>query len=251
MNRFKKLYSTSIGKKFIAATTGIILFGFLIGHVAGNLKVFTGSSTHQVDGEEQHVPHIDEYGQFLREAGSPILPEQVGLWIARIVLLVCLVLHVIVVIQLATLNKAARPVGYVKSKKSAATPAAIYMMFSGLLILGFIIFHILHFTTGTIQLGKFEHGYVYNNLSHSFTQWPIAIGYVVVMCVLAFHLYHGVWSLFQTLGLDNPDRNAMLRTIAVVFAIGLAVGFSAVPIAFMAGAMPETFDYMHNLLTDH
>lgn len=251
MKRLKKLYSTSIGKKFIAATTGLILFGFLIGHVAGNLKVFTGTSTHHVEGEEQQVPHIDEYGQFLREVGAPVIPEKVGLWTFRVILLVALVLHVIVVIQLASLNKAARPVGYVKSKKSAATPAAIYMMFSGLFILGFIIFHILHMTTGTIQLGKFEHGYVYNNLSHSFTQWPVAIGYVVVMVVLTFHLYHGVWSLFQTLGFDNPDRNAMLRTIAAVFAIGLAVAFSAVPIAFMTGAMPETFEYMHNLLTDH
>ncbi len=251
MNRFKKLYSTSIGKKFIAATTGIILFGFLIGHVAGNLKVFTGNSSHQVDGEEQLVPHIDEYGQFLREAGTPLLPEQMGLWIARSVLLIALVLHVIVVIQLSHQSKAARPIGYVKSKKSAATPAALYMMFSGLLILGFIIFHILHFTTGTIELGKFEHGYVYNNLSHSFTQWPIALGYVLVMFVLAFHLYHGIWSLFQTLGLDNPDRNKLFRGFAAVFAIALAVGLAAVPISFMTGAMPEPVEYLHNLLSDH
>lgn len=251
MNRFKKLYSTSIGKKFIAATTGIILFGFLIGHVAGNLKVFTGSTSHQVDGEEQLVPHIDEYGQFLKEAGSPILPEQVGLWIARIVLLVALILHVVVVIQLSLQSKAARPVGYVKSKKSAASPAALYMMFSGLLILGFIIFHILHFTTGTIPLGKFEHGYVYNNLSHSFTQWPIALGYVVVMCFLAFHLYHGIWSLFQTLGLDNPDRNKMLRCFAATFAIALALGFAIVPISFLTGGMPEPVEYLHKLLTNH
>jgi succinate dehydrogenase / fumarate reductase cytochrome b subunit len=251
MNRFKKLYSSSIGKKFIAAVTGVILFGFLIGHVAGNLKVFTGSSTHVVDGEEQYVPHIDEYGQFLKEAGTPILPEQVGLWIARSVLLVALILHVVVVIQLSLQSKAARPVGYVKSKKSAASLSSLYMMFSGLLILGFIIFHILHFTTGTIQLGTFEHGYVYNNLSHSFSKWPVAIGYVIVMVVLAFHLYHGVWSLFQTLGLDNPDRNKALRTVAATFAIVLAIGFAAVPLSFMTGSMPETVEYVRTLLTDH
>lgn len=251
MNRFKKLYSTSIGKKFLAAITGIILFGFVVSHAAANLKVFTGSTTHVVDGKEQHVPHIDEYGQFLREAGTPIIPKKMGLWIARIVLLVSLIVHVVVVIQLSAQNRAARPVGYVKSKKSAASPAALYMMFTGLLILGFIIFHILHFTTGTIQLGDFEHGYVYNNLSNSFTKWPVAIGYIVVMCFLAFHLYHGVWSLFQTLGFDNPDRNAMLRCVAIVFAIGVAAGFAAVPISFLSGAMPETVEYMHELLTDH
>lgn len=251
MQRVLKLYSTSIGKKFIAAITGLILFGFLIGHAAGNLKVFTGSSTKVVDDVEYKIPHIDEYGQFLKEAGKPILPEKMGLWIARLVLLGSLVLHVVVVIQLSAQSRAARPVKYVVSRKSAATLPALYMMFSGLLILGFIIFHILHFTTGTIPLGDFEHGYVYNNLRSSFVKWPVAIGYVGVMVVLGFHLYHGVWSLFQTLGLDNPDRNKALRMIAVVFAAGISLSFALVPLSFMFGGMPESFDYLHELLSDH
>ena len=163
MNRVQALFASTIGKKFIAAITGLILFGFLAGHVAGNLKVFTGKTA-------EGVPHIDEYAHFLRIAGSPILPEQMGLWIARGVLLGSLILHVVVVIQLAMLNQEARPVDYVRTKKKAATLPALYMMFSGLLILGFVIFHILHFTTGTIVIGDFEYGYVYNNLRSSFFQ---------------------------------------------------------------------------------
>ncbi len=246
MNRLASLYKSTIGKKFIAAVTGLILFGFLAGHVAGNLKVFTGFS-------ENNVPHVDEYGQFLKEVGVPVLPSMVGLWIARAVLLGSLIMHVVAVVQLSMQSAESRPIGYIRSKKAAATLPAQWMMYSGILILGFIVFHILHFTTGTLDLGveKFEHGYVYNNLSNSFSRWPVAIGYVLVMIVLGFHLFHGIWSLFQTLGLDNPDRNKSLRIFAVVAAVGLIVGFSAVPIAFALGVMPDAVEYVHSLLTSH
>ena len=244
MHRIQALYASTIGKKFIAAVTGIILFGFLLGHVAGNLKVFTGKTA-------EGVPHIDEYGQFLKVAGAPMVPEQFVLWGARATLLLALVLHVLVVTQLALLSQEARPVDYVKSKKKAATLPALYMMFSGLLILGFIIFHLLHFTTGTIKLGTFQHGAVYENIHSSFSNPLVAGGYVLVMIVLAFHLYHGVWSLFQTLGLDNPDRNKMLRMLATGLTLAIVLGFISIPIAFMSGQMPEPISYPHELLTGH
>lgn len=243
MNRISTLYSSSIGKKSIAAVTGLILFGFLIGHVAGNLKVFTGSTA-------EGVPHIDEYGQFLRELGEPLLPFMAGLWIARAVLIVSLVLHVIVVSQLALQSSAARPTKYVRSQKVASSTPARWMMYTGLLVLVFIVFHILHFTTGTIRLGEFEHGTIYNNLRHSFTIWPVAIGYSVVMIVLGMHLYHGVWSLFQTLGLDNPDRNKALRTFALVMTLVITIGFIVVPLSFVTGMMPNLSEYAHDLLTE-
>ena len=244
MKRLTSLYSTTLGKKVIAAITGLILFGFLVGHVAGNLKVFTGVSA---DG----VPHIDQYGQFLKEVGEPILPYMMGLWIARSVLLVSLIVHVIVVSQLALRSAEARPVNYVRSKKVAASLPAQWMMYSGILIFVFIIFHVLHFTTGSIQFGQFEHGTVYSNLWHSF-QYPIvALGYVLVMAVLGVHLFHGVWSLFQTLGFDNPDRNQALRWLAIVASVGLVLGFAAVPLAFMSGALPQPVEYFHELLTGH
>ncbi len=244
MNRIQSLYASTIGKKFIASITGLILFGFLLGHVAGNLKVFTGTTA---DG----VPHIDEYGQFLKVAGEPMIPEMFALWSARVVLLVALILHVLVVVQLALLSAEARPINYVKSRKKAATLPALWMMFSGLLILCFIIFHILHFTTGTIRLGKFEHGYIYNNLTHSFSNPVVAVGYVFVMIVLGLHLNHGVWSMFQTLGLDNPDRNKSLRVFATGLTIVIILGFIVVPISFMSGMMPGVVTYSHELLTGH
>ncbi len=123
------------------------------------------------------------------------------------------------------------------------------MMYSGLLILAFIVFHILHFTTGTIQLGEFEHGAIYQNLYNSFSLWPVAIAYIFVMLVLGLHLYHGVWSLFQTLGFDNPDRNRALRALAVVLTLGVVIGFILVPMSFVIGVMPDPVEYVPELLT--
>ena len=241
MNRITTLYSSTIGKKFIAAVTGLVLFGFLVGHVAGNLKVFTGTT-------EAGVPHIDEYGQFLKVAGEPFLPEMAGLWIARMVLLGSVVLHIVVVVQLAFRNLEARPVGYVRSKKTASSLAALWMMFSGSLIAFFIVFHLLHFTVGALPIGEFKHGAVYENLYSSFRNPLISLFYLVVMGVLGFHLYHGVWSLFQTLGIDNPDRNKALRMFAIIATIGIVVGFALVPLSFMTGMMPEPTAYDPALL---
>ena len=241
MNRITTLYSSTIGKKFIAAVTGLILFGFLAGHVAGNLKVFTGST-------EAGVPHIDEYGQFLKVAGEPFLPKMAGLWIARLVLLASVALHIVVVVQLAFRNLEARPVGYVRSKKAASTLAALWMMFSGGLIAFFIVFHLLHFTVGVLPIGDFKHGAIYENLYSSFRNPLISLFYVLVMGVLGFHLYHGVWSLFQTLGIDNPDRNKSLRMFAIIATIGIVVGFALVPLSFMTGMMPEPTAYDPALL---
>lgn len=244
MNRIQTLYASSIGKKMVAAITGVILLGFLLGHVAGNLKVFTGSTS-------QGVPHIDEYAQFLKVAGAPLLPAMMGLWIARLVLLGALILHVVTVAQLAMLSAEARPVGYVKTNRRAASLPALWMMFSGGLILVFVIFHILHFTTGTIEIGEFTHGYVYNNLAKSFANPLVAIGYSLVMIVLGFHLNHGIWSLFQTLGLDNPDRNKQLRILSTGITLAIVLGFMAVPLAFMSGQMPDVVTYSRELLGGH
>lgn len=246
MNRISRLYASSIGKKFVVAVTGIVLFGFIAGHMAGNLKVFTGTSG---DG----VPHIDEYGQFLKTFGTPILPKMLGLWIARTVLLASFVLHIVTVILLSRQNQAARPIPYIESRKRASSLSARWMMVSGLVILGFVVLHILHFTTGTIQIGdpSFEHGYVYNNLSGSFSVWYVAISYTIVMVMLGFHLYHGVWSLFQTLGFDSPDYNKTIRTVAVAFTVVITVGFILVPLSFMLGMMPSPVEYDHTLLDSH
>lgn len=254
MKRLKLLFSSSIGKKFVAAITGLIMFGFLVGHAAGHLKIFTGAGA---DG----IPHIDHYGQFLKDFGSPALPPMVALWGARLFLLGSVILHVVVVMQLSDQNKKARPVDYVKKKRSAASPAALYMMVTGTMILAFIVLHILHFTTGSFSsmLGEFKHGAVYNNMAHSFSKPWVAIPYIIMMVIIGFHLYHGVWSLFQTLGLDNPDRNALLRAAAMIFAIGVSATFCLIPLAFIFGGEPSVdnegmnriYEYAHEKLSSH
>lgn len=234
MNRLVNLYQSNVGKKVIAAVTGLILFGFLLGHVTGNLKVFTGNT----DGG---MPHIDEYGHFLRVVGEPMVPKEGVLWGARVVLLVSVLLHILVVIQLAMHSQEARPTGYVKTKRSMASLSALYMMFSGGLIAFFIVFHILHFTAGMLPLGDFKEGQIYFNLYQSFSPqyWFVSLFYIVTMVVIGLHLNHGVWSLFQTLGLDNPDRNKMIRIGTTVVTVLIIAGFIAVPLSFLAGLMPE------------
>jgi len=245
MKRLKLLFASSIGKKFIAAITGLIMFGFLVGHAAGHMKIFTGA-------DAAGVPHIDHYGQFLKDFGAPALPPMLALWGARLFLLGSVVLHVVTVILLSDQNKKARPVGYVKTKRSMASPAALYMMVTGTAILAFIVLHILHFTTGSLPLlGDHEHGEVYANMMNSFSIWWVSLGYIIMMVVIGFHMYHGVWSLFQTLGLDNPDRNMYLRAFAIVFSIGVSALFILVPLSFFSGMMPEAVDYPHELLSKH
>lgn len=232
MGRLARLYHSTLGKKAIVAVTGILLFGFVAGHMLGNLKAFTGTGA---DG----VPHIDEYAHFLRVAGAPLLPHGAVLWSVRIVLLAALVLHVALAIQLALGNRAARPIRYQQHVFVASTRAARSMMVTGIALLVFIVLHILHFTTGTIDITPVVPETVYANIYYAFGVWFIALFYVLAMAVLALHLYHGVWSLFQTLGLDNPDRNRGLRMFAIAAAVVLFLGFCAVPVLFFAGVMPD------------
>jgi len=231
MRRLRLFYQSTPGQKAVAALTGVVLFLFLAMHMAGNLKAFLAPH----DG----APAIDHYGRFLRTAGEPLLPHGTLLWVTRIVLLACFVLHIWTVMQLTRRNRAARPLPYLGGAPGNASFAARSMLGTGIFVGAFVVFHVLHFTTGSIRIGEFEHGQVYANLYHSFGFALAALFYVAAMIVLAVHLYHGVWSLFQSLGLDNPDRNAGLRGFAVAAAVLIAVGFMAVPICFLLGVLPE------------
>ena len=232
MERAKRFLSSTLGIKAVVAVTGVILFGFVVLHMLGNLKTFTGS-------DDNGVPHVDQYAHFLRTMGEPMLPHGFALWATRIVLLIALVAHVGMVIRLQQRNRAARPIDYHhRPVHEVSSFAARTMLASGILILVFVIIHILQFTTGTIQVTPIVHEQVYANLYNAFTVWSVALFYVIAMGLLGFHLYHGVWSLFQTLGIDNPDRNRVLRVTAAIAAVGLVVGFSSVPLLFTFGLMP-------------
>ncbi len=232
MERATRFLGSTLGMKAVVAVTGVILFGFVVLHMLGNLKAFTGN-------DDDGTPHIDSYAHFLRTMGEPMLPHGFALWANRIVLLVALVAHVGMVIRLQQRNRAARPVDYDhRPVRAVSSFAARTMLVSGVLILVFVIIHLLQFTTGTIQLTPIVPDQVYTNLYSAFTVWFVALFYVVAMVLLGFHLYHGVWSLFQTLGVDNPDRNRALRLSAAIAAVGLVAGFSSVPLLFTLGLLP-------------
>ena len=228
MSRLGDFYRSVIGKKAIVAVTGLIMILFLIGHVTGNLKIF-------LPDPEPGVYDIDAYAEFLRSVGEPLVPHEGVLWGTRAVLLLSVLLHALCVIQLAARNRAARPVGYSSVRYKQATLPARMMMVSGVLLLAYVVFHILHFTTGTVLPASFEEGAVYANLYRAFSSWPLVILYVAGMALVAFHLYHGAWSVFQTFGIDNPDRNRSLRLLALVLAVLIFAGFVTVPVSFLAG----------------
>ncbi|MFI5402600.1 MAG: succinate dehydrogenase cytochrome b subunit [Planctomycetota bacterium] len=224
MSRARTLLRTAVGLKFVVAVTGLVLFGWVAMHMLGNLKTFLGPEA------------IDSYAKGLRTLGEPFVPAGFALWAVRLLLLGCVVLHVGAAAKLTARNRAARPIPYDRYVPTESTFSARFMLVSGSVLLVYVVLHVLHLTTGTILPG-FEEGHVYGNLSRAFGMSAVAVFYIGAVAVLALHLYHGVWSLFQTLGLDNPDRNPKLRAFAAGSAIALFLGFAAVPLAFLVGAL--------------
>ncbi|MFN4895525.1 MAG: succinate dehydrogenase cytochrome b subunit [Pseudomonadota bacterium] len=230
MSLIVNFYSSTIGKKVAMALSGVVLVLFVVGHMAGNLKIFAGINPATGDYK------IDDYGRFLRTMGSEMLGESGVLWIVRVVLLACLVIHAVSGILLAKANRSAKPEGYKVKSYRSANAASLTMLYGGLFLLLFVTFHILHFTTGTVHW-SFVEGDVYANVWSAFQNLLTAGFYVVAMALLALHLYHGTWSMFQTLGVDTPRWNKGLRTVAKVVAVALFVGFSAVPVSIATGLL--------------
>jgi len=214
-----------IGKKIVMAATGVVLIGFVIAHMVGNLKMFANPS------------EINAYSRFLREVGSPALSYGELLWIVRIVLLICVSLHITAAVQLTRMNWAARPVNYSVKRDIETTWAAHLMRWSGLLLIVFIIFHLLHLTRGVVgfKAGQFKHLAVYQNVLAAFSVWPISVFYIVAMAALCLHLSHGIWSMLQTLGWGTAQNEPTLRIVSRVLAVVVFLGFSSIPVAVMAG----------------
>ncbi len=208
------------------------MFLFVIGHMLGNLKAFSG-----VDPQTQ-THHLDLYAVFLREIGADIFGNSGFLWLFRAILAISVIAHFATVYQLRKLNLASRPQNYQKYSYGAASLAARWMWIGGLIIAFFIVYHILHFTTGDLHFYGFEHGAVYANIYSAFSRWYVLLIYAVAMLALSAHLYHGVWSVFQTLGINSRDWNGMLRNFALGAAVLILVGFLSVPVAIFAGLLP-------------
>jgi len=219
-----EVYSTAVGKKYVMAITGIIGLGYIVAHMIGNLKAFFGPTA------------LNEYGEWLRESLLyPILPHTWALWGMRAVLILAVVLHVHAAYGLTRVNMAARPVPY-QSKRDyvAANFAARTMRWTGVIVFAFIIYHLADFTWGVANPG-FERGEVYRNLVASFERWPVAVTYIIANVLLGVHIYHGIWSMFQSLGINNRRFNHLRKALAVGFTVVVIGGFIAVPIAALAG----------------
>lgn len=214
-NRVLHFFEATIVKKAIMAVTGIILLGFVTGHLLGNLQVFLGAA------------RLDAYAAFLK--GNLEL-----LWGTRILLLVAVAAHIIVTVQLASIKSRARPVSYAKKNNSHSSLASRTMYWSGPMIAAFVIYHLLHMTVGTVH-PNFSETKVYENLVYGFQQWPVTLAYVVAMALLCLHLNHGIYSFFQTLGLAHPRYTPGIKAVARAISILFFVGYSSIPAAVLAG----------------
>ena len=212
-------WASTNGKKAVMAVTGLVMFGFIIGHLAGNLQVFEGPAK------------LNAYGKLLHTLGEL-------LWPVRIVLLLCVTLHIIATVQLALLKKRARPVGYTAKKAIASSYASRTMYWSGPIVLAFIIFHLLHLTAGYIHPEyRFIEGDVYHNVVAGFQVWWVSIWYILAVCLLGLHLRHGLWSMFQSLGMNHPRHTPILKSAAWVIALAIVLGYISIPISVLAGVV--------------
>ncbi|HEY6331271.1 MAG TPA: succinate dehydrogenase cytochrome b subunit [Blastocatellia bacterium] len=216
-NRVLGFYSTTVGKKVVMAVTGIIGILYVFFHMLGNLQLFQGAE------------RIDAYSAALHY--SPML-----LWTARIILIAAVVLHVVAAYQLAVVSTKSRPVGYARWKAVSSDIASRTMRWTGPILLLFIIYHLLHLTTGTLNPDYVE-GAVFNNVTAAFKIWWVSAIYIVSMLALGFHLYHGIWSVFQSIGASSPGYDARIRVLATILTIIIVLGFISIPVAVMAGAV--------------
>ena len=209
-------YSTT-GKKIVMAVTGAILFVFVIGHMLGNLQVFEGPEK------------INAYGHFLHNLGEI-------LWAERIGLLAAVVLHITATVQLALRSNKARPIGYSRREAINSSYAARTMYWSGPIVLAFVIFHLLHLTAGMISPGAaFIEGDVYHNVVSGFQVWWVSVWYIFAVSLLGVHLSHGIWSMFQSVGINDPRYTPMLKQAAVWIAVVIVLGYISIPISVLLG----------------
>ncbi len=212
-----EFFASTIGRKIVMAVTGVILFGFVVAHMAGNLQLYLGPTV------------MNHYAVFLRE-----FLHGAGLWIARAVLLASVILHVWAAYSLTMLDRAARPVRYREWTPQESTYASRTMRWTGLLLAAFVVYHLLDLTFGTVN-PAFKEGDVYGNVVRSFSIVPVAIMYILAMGLLALHLKHGTLSMLRTLGMSHPRHQAIAaQVLNVVVGLTIAANISF-PIAVLFG----------------
>ncbi len=220
-----ELYRSALGKKYVMAITGIVWMGYVFAHMVGNLKMYLGPAEY------------DLYADFLRNLLVPIFPRTVTLWILRLGLIVAIALHIHAATTLTLMNRRARAVRYQSPRDYvAANFASRTMRYTGVLILIFLVVHL-----GDLSWGWFNPSFVrgdpYHNVDASLSRWWMSLFYIVCNLALFVHLLHGSWSLFQSLGWNNPRFNRARRVFAAAFAGVIVVANVSFPIAVLTGVV--------------
>jgi succinate dehydrogenase / fumarate reductase cytochrome b subunit len=218
------LANSSIGKKVIMAVTGLVWIGFVAFHMYGNLKIFGGAE------------YFNEYSAGLRTLGEPLFGHTHLLWVARFVLVAAIVLHVWAAVSLYQRARTARPRNYEMHRTLQANYAAITIRYGGAVIFFFVLYHLMHLTWGVPVIhNEFHHGDAYHNVVAGFQSIPNVIIYTIAVIALGLHLYHGTWSMFQTLGINNRTYDRLIRGLALALAVIVPVGFIIVPYSVLFG----------------
>lgn len=210
-------FSSTVGKKVVMAVTGLILFGFVIGHMVGNLTVYLGPKA------------MNDYAEFLHT-----FLHGGGIWVARLGLLAAAAGHIWAMTSLTLTNSAARPVAYKQVTHRASTYASRAMRWSGVLILAFVVFHLLHLTTGAVH-PQFVPGQAFHNVVTGLKVAPVAFFYLLANLALGMHLFHGASSMLQTLGLNHARYNALRNTVSTGIALVVVAGNLSFPVSVLAG----------------
>jgi succinate dehydrogenase / fumarate reductase cytochrome b subunit len=225
-----EFYRSAIGKKWIMGLTGLAIILFVLAHMVGNWKIFFPD----VNG----IPEIDLYAETLRTLLFPLVPEQVVLWIMRTGLIVAFLLHIHAAYALTLVNRQARSEEYEGPRQYlVANYASRTMRVSGTIFLAFLLFHLADLTLGLQPLAPetWERGEVYANFVATFSRAPVTAFYVIATALLSLHLYHGAWSMFQSLGFNHPRFNTWRHGFAVGLAVVVFVGNAVMPLAVLFG----------------
>jgi succinate dehydrogenase / fumarate reductase cytochrome b subunit len=210
------------------ASASVLLFLYIVAHLAGNLKIFLGAEA------------FNHYAEWLRVVGEPLFPERSVLWIARVVLLAALGVHLLAYLDLWLRKQRARSVRYKKYDPQVFSWTSRTMMWGGIAIFAFVAFHLLHLTTGDVQPDSayaFQTGNPYDNVIAGFGVWWVAGIYMVGVVALGMHLYHGLWSALQTFGINNPKYNHYRRPAAGAIAVLITLGYLSIPLAVLTGVI--------------
>jgi succinate dehydrogenase / fumarate reductase cytochrome b subunit len=232
MRRALHLYESSIGKKVVMALSGAVLFGFVVWHMLGNLKLFTGEQ------------HFNDYAVFLRTVGEPALPHGALLWISRVVLLACVGVHLVAALQVWAQSRRARTTRYRQHDDLSFSYASRTMRWGGVIIVAFVVYHLLHLTVGVAHhdfVGADDpqawggHVNAYRNVVNGFRVPWVSAAYLLAMIPLGLHIYHGLWSATQTLSLNGRRVKQWRRPFAAAVAGGIVLGNMSIPLAVLLG----------------